>query len=147
MELIIKKFYELSLDELFDIYELRSEVFVVEQNCVYQDIGEEDKLAYHVFFKENGKIASYCRVFMKYPDTNTAIIGRVISRGNMRGRGVGLMVVKEGRKIAFDRLNARKIVIHAQLYAKGFYEKAGFSVSSDEFMEDGIPHVEMSLEK
>lgn len=143
MNLHIKSFSQLSTRELFEILKLRCAVFVVEQNCPYQDIDDIDLDALHVFYEENGEIVSYLRVFYPQGETDCARIGRVISA--KRGIGMGAKVLTAGISAAKEQLVAKKIFIEAQTYAIGFYEKAGFSVCGEEFLEDGIPHVPMLL--
>jgi ElaA protein len=143
MKTIIKTFGELDTRELYAILRARAEVFVVEQNCVYQDLDGVDTDAYHVFTLEDGEITAYLRVFMRDSEAKTAQIGRVLTV--KRGKGLGLHVMNEGIRAAKELLYAKEIYIEAQVYAIGFYEKVGFSVCSDEFLEDGIPHVKMTL--
>lgn len=144
MELIVKRFEELSLEELYKIIQARVAVFVVEQNCVYQEIDNKDPYAYHVFLKDDTGIAAYLRVIDKGISFEEVSIGRVLTV--KRGCGLGNTILTEGIKVAKERMNAGKIKIGAQSYAKGFYEKAGFQQVSEEFLEDGIPHIQMILE-
>ncbi len=146
MTLFVRRFCELSLTELFEIYKLRVGVFVVEQNCPYQEIDDFDKAAIHVFFMDDSKteIIAYLRVLPSGTKFYDVSIGRVIS---MRRRcGLGTKLLKEGIRVAKDFFNAKRIEIEAQTYAMPFYEKVGFKQSSDGFLEDGIPHVKMLLE-
>lgn len=143
MELVIKTFQELNNDEIFDIYKLRFDVFVCEQNCVYQDIDEYDKKAYHVYYKENGKIIAYLRVLPQNVRFKEASIGRVIS--TKRREGLGTKIVNEGIKVATDKCHADSIYLEAQSYAIKLYENLGFIKCDDEFVEDGIPHTPMRL--
>ena len=124
MEMRVKKFYELTLDELYEIIKERMEVFCVEQNIPYQDLDEDDKDAYHVFLWENGKILGYLRVYSL--DEKTAKIGRVIT--TVRGKGYGEAVLREGIKPAFQTMGKDEIIIHAQSYWTGFYAKCGFEI-------------------
>jgi ElaA protein len=144
MELIVKRFEEFSLEELYKIIQARVAVFVVEQNCVYQEIDDKDPYAYHVFLKDDTGIAAYLRVIDKGISFEEVSIGRVLTV--KRGCGLGNTILTEGIKVAKERMNAGKIKIEAQSYAKGFYEKAGFQQVSEEFLEDGIPHIQMILE-
>ncbi len=140
MEVCIKKFEELTLDELYEILKVRVNIFVVEQNCPYSELDDIDKKAYHIFLKDGEEITAYLRVF-KADDVR---IGRVLS--TRRRQGLGTLVLKEGIKVARDKFGAEKIVIEAQVYAKEMYEKAGFVQVSDVFLEDGIEHIKMELE-
>ena len=143
MKLCVKKFHELSLDELWQIYKLRADVFIVEQNCAYQDIDEYDKLAYHLFYEENGEISAYLRVLPAGTFFDTPSIGRVLSV--RRRHGLASRLVKEGIKTAEEKFGAKAITIEAQTYVKEMYEKLGFIQTSDEFLDVGIPHVKMEL--
>ncbi|MBR5089980.1 MAG: GNAT family N-acetyltransferase [Ruminiclostridium sp.] len=144
MELTVKHFNELTAAELFDIYKLRTAVFVVEQNCAYQEVDDADKSAYHVWLHENGEILAYIRVLPKGIKFDDVSIGRVISA--KRRQGFGTRILNEGIKVAKEKLGADIITIEAQTYAKGFYENAGFVRISEEFLEDGIPHIRMRLD-
>ena len=146
MEITVKHYTELTRDELYEILRARAEVFVVEQNCPYQDLDNKDLGAYHVYMREEGEIVGYLRVLDKgvsYPDT--ASIGRVITTARGRGRGIGLTLVLEGIRVAKERFGQTALTISAQKYACGFYEKAGFVPTDIEYLEDGIPHVRMLL--
>lgn len=144
MEKVIKRFEELTSGELYEILRVRSEVFVVEQNCIYQDLDERDQNAYHIFFHEEGKIKAYLRILepgVRYEETT---ISRVLTID--RGTGLGKKLLIEGIAFAREVMKADKITIEAQSYAKGFYEKVGFRQTSGEFLEDGIPHIMMQLQ-
>lgn len=145
VELVVKAFSELSVYELFEIYKLRASVFVVEQKCCYQDVDEADKSAYHVFFRDGEDVLAYLRVLPADISPLGAVhIGRVIAA--KRKCGLGRRIVSEGIKVAKEKLGAGAIKIGAQTYARGFYEKCGFVKSSDEYIEDGIPHIVMTLQ-
>jgi len=140
-KLVIKHYSELTVDELHDILQARVEVFVVEQDCVYQDIDGYDKEAHHVWLEdENKKVLAYCRVLPKGRVRDVSI-GRVIT--TVRGRGYGLTVMQAAIDTARKIYGDAVIRIEAQKYAKGFYEKLGFKQDSGDFLEDGIPHIEM----
>ena len=142
MKLVSKYFDELTTRELYEILKSRAEIFVVEQNCVYQDLDGKDYDSLHVFFEEDGKIKAYLRAFRK--NDHTVQIGRVLTL--QHGTGLGGKLLKEGIRIVRERMNPRYIYIEAQCYATGYYERQGFKICSDEFLEDGIPHVQMILE-
>lgn len=144
MDLIIKRFEELSVEELYEILQIRVEVFVVEQNCTYQEIDDKDRYSYHVFLKDDTGIKAYLRVIDKGVSFEEVSIGRVLTL--KRGCGLGNRILLEGIKVAKKRMKADKIKIEAQSYAKEFYEKLGFKQVSEEFLEDGIPHIQMVLE-
>ena len=141
METVVKRFEELTPEELYDILKLRAEVFIVEQNCVYQDIDDKDKGAWHVFLRDDDGLEAYLRVLDKGVAFEEVSIGRVVSR--KREKGFGKMVMDAGIKAAVEKLGADRIKIVAQSYAEGFYQKSGFVTVSEEFMYDGIPHVYM----
>ena len=142
MEVFVKSFDELTKEELMQILRLRCEVFVVEQRCFYPDIDGIDEGAYHVFIKDKGRLEAYLRL---YPyDETTAKIGRVVARS--RKSGYGSAVMKQGIAAAHEKLGAEKVLVEAQCQAIGFYEKLGFKVISEEFMDAGIPHKKMILE-
>ena len=145
MEIIVKHFSELETQELYEILKLRAEVFVVEQNCVYQDLDDIDKDAYHLYFKEDGKIIGYLRVIDKNKRLDEVSLGRVISA--KRRCGVGTKLLKKGIEVAKQKFGAKKVKIGAQLYAKPFYEGVGFKQISGEYKEDGIPHIYMLYEE
>ena len=143
MRLVAKYFEELTTSELYEILRARAEIFVVEQNCVYQDLDGVDYRSLHVYYEEDGRILAYLRAFEKEDMENTVQMGRVLSIEH--GIGLGGKILKDGLKIISEKMNPKSIYIEAQCYAVGYYEKVGFEVCSDEFLEDGIPHVQMKL--
>ena len=145
MELITRHFGELSPEELYDILKARVDVFVVEQNCPYPEIDGKDKDAYHIFLRDENGIAAYLRVLKSGVSFPEPALGRILT--TRRGEGLGARIVNEGIRFAEETLGAEKIRIEAQVYAKGFYEKLGFRQCSEPFMDDGIEHIEMLLEK
>lgn len=142
MQVVIKKFEELTNYEVYNILKLRSSVFVVEQDCVYLDADGVDLKSYHVYLKDNDEIVAYLRVIDKGDRLEEVSIGRVISR--YRRKGLGSIIMREGIKVAKEKFNAKKIKIGAQAYAVPFYEQVGFKViPNGEYIEDGQPHVYM----
>lgn len=141
MKVISKTFNELTTKELYEILKSRAEIFVVEQNCIYQDMDDNDYKSLHVFLNENERVIAYLRAFMK--DEETVQMGRVLTL--QHGSGIGGMLLKEGIAIIKERFTPKRIYIEAQCYATGYYVREGFRVCSDEFLEDGIPHVKMEL--
>ncbi len=140
MNWILKHFSELSNRELYEILRVRVSVFVVEQTCPYQEIDEADFDAYHLFLTdESGHIRAYLRIFEK--DADFVRLGRILT--TERGTGLGLKLIFEGMRVSEELYGRRRFYVEAQSYAIGFYEKAGFRVVSEEFLEDGIPHVKM----
>ena len=142
MELIVKHFNELSTRELYEILKTRFEIFVTEQECIYQDLDDKDQDAIHVFCtNDSGRVAGCPRVFWNDKAAGVAQIGRVVTLEH--GKGIGREILHKGVEIATEQLGAKKIYLEAQEYAIGYYAKEGFEVVSDVFMEDGIPHVKM----
>ena len=140
MEFITKSFSQLTNEELYDIMQLRCAVFVVEQTCIYQDLDGRDKDAYHVFAKDEAGQLKACLRFIE-KDADTVHMGRVITVD--RGTGMGAKLVKAGIDAVRENTDKKAIYLEAQSYAVGFYEKAGFVVTGEEFLEDGIPHKPM----
>lgn len=141
-ELHKKTFQELSIDELYELLRIRSEVFVVEQNCVYQDLDYDDQKSIHLWITAENKVVALCRVCPKGVHMKEISIGRVIT--TERGKGYGKQIMLNAIKVAQDSFNADLIDIEAQEYAKGFYEKVGFKQSSAPFILDGISHIKMT---
>jgi ElaA protein len=148
MILEVKKFNELTNLELYEILKIRSEIFVVEQNCVYNDLDEKDLEAIHFMIKENNKIISYLRVLKNGVSYDgTASFGRVLVVENFRNQGLARKIVKAGINYIINELKENKITIGAQEYLKSFYESLGFVGISEVYLEDGIPHLDMIYEK
>ena len=143
MNINIKLFDELTSDELYRILELRARVFVVEQNCAYNDMDFADQSACHVFFTNGTELMAYLRIIPLKDEKNAVKIGRVVC--SKRRTGLGTELLKEGINAARTVFNAKKIIIHAQSYVKDFYARQGFVQTSEEFLEVGIPHVGMEL--
>ena len=142
MDIIIKKFDELTLNELYKIMQLRSQVFVVEQNCIYQDLDDIDKISYHLFIKgNNDMIKAYLRIFEK--DKDTAQIGRVVTEEKERKKGYATKLMEKGIQLIKNEMKKNKVYLEGQVYCKDLYLKLGFEIISDEFLEDGIPHYKM----
>lgn len=143
MELVIKHFTELTLDELYDILQARTDIFVVEQKCPYRELDDKDKNAYHIFLHDESGVVAYLRTLDRGVAFEEVSIGRIITV--RRGQGFGAKIMREGIKFAVKQYNADKIKIMAQHYAKGFYEKFGFVQCSEPFDDDGIEHINMIL--
>lgn len=141
MELVVKSFDDLTTQELYEIYKIRFSVFVVEQECCYQDADDFDPLAIHAWYKDEDGIQAYIRVLPPNTVFTEPSIGRVLAVKRRQGLGTG--IVREGIRIIKDRFNSDVITIEAQCYARELYEKIGFVQTSDEFLEDGIPHIKM----
>ena len=140
-----KSFHQLTTDELYELLRVRSEVFVVEQNCVYQDLDGDDRKAIHLWLTQAGKTVALARVCPAGTHMTEISIGRVIS--TERGKGYGKEILHHAIDAATEHFGATLIDIEAQEYAKGFYESVGFKQSSDTFMLDGIPHIKMTWRK
>lgn len=145
MNITVKRFDELTTDELYEIMKLRVNVFVVEQNCPYPELDGKDKDSLHAWISDDDGIVAYCRVLPQGVSYDEASIGRVISA--KRRMGYGTKIVNLGISLAKEHFNADKIRIEAQVYARKLYENCGFVQVSEEFLEDGIPHIEMLWEE
>lgn len=142
----IKRFEKLSLNELYQILHLRSEVFVVEQNCVYQDIDGKDQKALHLFGISEENIIAYARLFKPKDYFEKASIGRVVVGVNSRNKKLGHILMRESIEGIRKHFGENEITISAQLYLKNFYESHGFVQTSQMYLEDDIPHIEMKRE-
>ena len=146
LEWKIKPFEALTAAELYDLLRLRSEVFVVEQNCVYQDIDGKDLKAYHLIGEYRGKIIGYARLFKPGDYFDDASIGRVVIQKDMRGRQWGHDLMREAIVGIRQLFNATRITISAQQYLRNFYELHGFLQTGEMYLEDDIPHIRMVRE-
>lgn len=142
---VIKTFNELSTADIYSMLQLRSEIFVVEQNCVYQDIDDKDQNALHLLLKKNNYLIGYSRMFKPGDYFKQASIGRVLVKKNERKNKYGSLLMQLSVKAIKDTFNEKKIKISAQIYLIGFYKKLGFLPEGEEYLEDGIPHVAMLL--
>lgn len=140
----IKTFEEFTVPELYNLLKARSEVFVVEQNCVYLDADGYDQQAIHVWAEdEEGEILAYCRVFdkgIKYEETS---LGRVITTQKGRGRSLGKQLIQYAVETIENRYHTSEIRISAQDYLLKFYGDFGFEDTGKKYLEDDIPHTEM----
>ncbi|WGH74625.1 GNAT family N-acetyltransferase [Tenacibaculum tangerinum] len=143
MNFIVKRFQELTTSELYDLLQLRSEVFVVEQDCVYQDLDGKDQKALHVLGVKEGNIIAYARLFNSGEYFNTPSIGRVIVKKTERRYGYGHDLMKVAIKAISDNYKETTITISAQTYLQKFYESHGFKQVGEGYLEDGIPHIRM----
>ena len=139
----IKKYNELTTDEIYEILRVRNEVFVVEQKCPYQDCDSKDKSAYHLFSMEDGNIISYLRVLEKGISYKEISIGRVLVAKNARGKGLAKEGISKAINFIRNNLKEASIRISAQAYLISFYKTLGFSEVSEVYLEDDIPHIEM----
>lgn len=139
----IKTFSELTTPELYEIIKARVNVFVVEQDCPYPDLDDNDQKAIHLWAENNGEVLAYCRIFdkgIKYPETS---IGRVVTTENGRGTGLGKQLIKYALEIIENRLGTSEVRISAQDYLLKFYSDFGFQDTGKKYLEDNIPHTEM----
>uniref|UniRef100_UPI0032163A35 GNAT family N-acetyltransferase n=1 Tax=uncultured Draconibacterium sp. TaxID=1573823 RepID=UPI0032163A35 len=147
MQFTFKHFSELSTTELYDILQLRAEIFVVEQDCVYNDLDGLDKDAVHQFYKKENKIIAYSRLLKPGTRFPNYSIGRVIVKETERGTRLGIQMMEEAKSFIVNEWKATKIKISAQKYLQKFYENLNFKVVTEEYLEDGIPHFGMIFEK
>lgn len=145
VEWTLKPFERLTSDELYQLLRLRSRVFVMEQQCLYLDEDNKDQQAFHLMGMQGGLLAACSRLFKPGDYFEEAAIGRIVSAPEVRGQGIGKMLMKESIEIAHRLYGSVPIRIAAQYYLKAFYESFGFQQVSDIFPEDGIDHIEMLL--
>lgn len=147
MKVIIKKFEELSGKEIYEIGKLRSEIFVIEQKCLYLDLDGKDEKSIHIYFLDESsyEIICYCRVLRKGVSYKTSSIGRVVTNPKYRGQGYARKLLLEAIEVVRDKFKENEITIGAQNYLRTFYESLGFKAISDIYNEDGIPHIDMNL--
>ena len=143
IDIKVKYFDELTISELYNILQLRSEVFVVEQNCVYQDIDGKDSKALHIIGFKNDKIVAYTRIFKPGDCFKEAGIGRVVVRENERKHGCGNDIMKASIRAIEENFSKSTIYLSAQTYLVKFYGSLGFNVVGEEYLEDNILHIDM----
>ena len=144
MRLCVKKFDELTTEELYQILKLRVNVFVVEQRCPYPELDDCDQKAIHVWLEDENGIEAYLRILDRGVKSEWVTIGRVTAV--KRRAGLGTRILQAGVQIARERFQADSVYLEAQTYARSLYEKQGFRVISEEFLADGIAHVKMRLD-
>ena len=145
MEIEIKAFEALSVNELYELLALRNEVFIIEQNCVYQDLDGYDQKALHVLVRDNNELAAYARIFNSGIKYETASIGRVIVSPRKRNLKLGHVLVKHAIEGIQKHFKTHLITISAQEQLQKFYGAHGFETTSESYFEDNIPHVEMQI--
>lgn len=143
MTIVIKLFQELTLDELYSLLHLRTEVFVVEQNCVYQDMDGKDRKALHVLGYKDKELVAYSRIFKPGDYFKEPSIGRVLVKENKRTFKYGYKIMEASINAIEERFNKEEIKVSAQSYLKKFYNNLGFKQDGEEYLEDGIPHIAM----
>lgn len=141
MEFRAKKFKELTTIEIYEILKSRAEIFLLEQRIICQDMDGKDYESLHCFFVENDRVIAYLRAFCSGDGVVT--VGRVLTLEHKKGIGTKLMQksIEEIKK----EFSCKKIVAHAQKQAVGFYKKIGFNAVSEEYLEEGIPHITMEI--
>lgn len=140
MMIILKEFSELTVPELYSILKLRSEVFVVEQECVYQDIDNNDQISKHLFIKDKDEVIGYVRIVL-YKDKTS--IGRVVVHKDHRHNGYAISLMNYAIDYIYTKLDKKEIVISAQKYLTNFYQSLGFNQVGETYLEDDIPHIKM----
>lgn len=143
MTIEIKAFNELTLDSLYEVLQLRAEVFVVEQNCPYQDVDGKDQKAMHILGYHKEQLVAYTRVFKPGYYFDNASIGRVVVKENARQYGFGKDIMKASIAFIEDTLDLSTIELSAQTYLKKFYNDLGFQEIGEGYLEDDIPHIRM----
>ncbi len=141
-----KSFDELSLEELYDIMNIRQRVFIVEQACYYLDADYKDNKSLHLMFYKEGYLVAYCRLVppnISYPGDSS--IGRVVTDLSVRSTGIGKVLMKKAIALCLNTWPNHTIRISAQSYLKKFYSNLNFTAIGEEYMEDMIPHIEMYL--
>ncbi|PDH47640.1 MAG: GNAT family N-acetyltransferase [Bacteroidetes bacterium MED-G21] len=143
LNIYIKSYNELNKRELFDIYFLRQEVFIVEQNCIYQDIDQKDHCSYHLMAYDNEILVAYLRIVYPGISYDEPSIGRVLTKIDYRGRGIANNIMKYAIQKVRDVYNHSNIRISAQEYLIPFYTSLNFESIGEVYLEDDIPHIEM----
>lgn len=147
MNFVIKKFEALTPEELYSILRLRSEVFVVEQNCIFLDMDNKDQQCWHLMAWEKNRLTGYTRLVPPGISYAEPSIGRVVTSPSVRKKGTGKIIMIKSIEEINKLYGQTSIRIGAQLYLKSFYEYFGFTQSSDIYDEDGIDHIEMIREQ
>ncbi|RYG06073.1 MAG: GNAT family N-acetyltransferase [Chitinophagaceae bacterium] len=142
---VLKEFESLTPTELYAILHLRTDVFVVEQNCAFQDLDYKDQKAYHLMGYIDNKLAAYTRLLPAGVTFDEPSIGRVVTASFIRNSGIGKKLMSESVDAVYRLFGRQPIKIGAQLYLQKFYESFGFQQSSDVYLEDDIEHIHMLL--
>jgi ElaA protein len=140
-----KRFSDLTNEELYIILQLRNAVFVVEQNCPYQDCDDKDQHCYHLMGWQQAILVAYCRLIPPGIAVKEASIGRVVTASIVRGKNIGKELMMHSIKYIYELFDEHSVTIGAQLYLKNFYESFGFIKTGDIYLEDGIEHIKMHL--
>ncbi|HET9430674.1 MAG TPA: GNAT family N-acetyltransferase [Chitinophagaceae bacterium] len=145
MEWILRNFESLTNHELYALLRLRTEVFVLEQNCLFQDMDNKDQYCYHLMGWEKDRLAAYTRLVPPGISYNEPSIGRVVTASFARKTGMGKLLMKKSIEEAVSLFGMQPIRISAQLYLKEFYSSFGFIQTGEIYLDDGIEHIEMLL--
>lgn len=145
MEINTYRYNELTTNQLYSILKLRAEVFVVEQNCAYQDLDNKDNKALHLIGEINNEIIAYTRIFKKGDYFTNSSIGRVLVKKEFRKKELGKVIMEKSIEIIKKNTKEEKIEISAQKYLTKFYKELGFKKTGKEYLEDNIPHIKMML--
>jgi ElaA protein len=143
LDISVKTFDELTASEMYELLQLRAEIFVVEQDCAYQDLDGKDQKALHVIGTKKKKIIAYTRIFNAGDYLENASIGRVVVKDGERKHGYGIAIMKASIKAIEERFGETSIALSAQTYLKRFYNSLGFQEVGVGYLEDGIPHIKM----
>ena len=146
MKCKLKEFIELTTEELYEILKLRAEVFVVEQNCPYQDLDDKDQSSYHLFVEDNGQIIAVLRILPENVAYKEMAIGRLIVKKSYRGKGISRKMMVRAMEFITEDLGKEKIRLSGQAYLSDFYQSLGFEKVSEMYLEDGIEHFEFLYE-
>lgn len=146
MKCKLKEFTELTTAELYEILKLRAEVFVVEQNCPYQDLDDKDQSSYHLFLEDNGQIIAVLRILSENIAYKEMAIGRLIVKKSYRGKGISRKMMARAIEFITEDLGKEKIRLSGQAYLSDFYQSLGFEKVSEMYLEDGIEHFEFLYE-
>ena len=145
MEINTYIYNELTTNQLYNILKIRAEVFVVEQNCAYQDLDNKDNKALHLIGEINNEIIAYTRIFKKGDYFTNSSIGRVLVKKEFRKKELGKAIMEKSIEIIKKNTKEEKIEISAQKYLTKFYKDLGFKKTGKEYLEDNIPHIKMIL--
>jgi ElaA protein len=140
----VKRMEELSAEDLYKILKLRQDVFVIEQNCIYEDIDNLDQKSEHLLLESGNKLIAYSRIVPAGLKFATPSIGRIVVSPAHRGRGYGYRIVKKSIEIVRES-GSKEVFIEAQEYLHDFYQQLGFEKISDPYDLDGIQHIEMKI--
>ncbi|MCA1054054.1 GNAT family N-acetyltransferase [Rossellomorea aquimaris] len=143
----LKRFDELSTIELYSILKERTDVFVVEQECPYPEIDGKDLKSYHLYKEENGEVVAYSRLLPPGVSYEEASIGRILVKRSHRGKGIATELLRRSLAFIHDEMGESTVKIQAQEYLRDFYGSFGFQAVTETYLDDGIPHIDMVLEK